>query len=136
MTQVLNKFDITVMPKLFGKLSNRGLMDTMTISRITRISDGAGGYEENSATNYATNVPVDIKIDRKGNRYDMQGKLIALPTYLLEFPATQNELKLEIDISTDRLIVNARGQEPQKTFRILSPAYEFGTNQYVCVLES
>jgi hypothetical protein len=112
------------------------------------VSDGAGGFTPGTPTNAYTSVPVAVEIDKKGNRVDAAGKLIALQTYILTFPTqmpgvfddltddiTPGAL-IDIDLADDRLVVDARTPQPAKTYKIVCPAEEMGVvNAYVCVRE-
>lgn len=124
----------TVMPAL----GNIGSIETMSVSRTARVSDGAGGYTTGATTTPYTSVPVAVEIDGKGNRLDRQGKLIAEQTYILTF-ATQTEAGslISIDLDTDVLIVNARSPLPARTYHIKSPADDAGVvNAFICTREN
>ena len=74
------------------------LPDTCTIQRVTRPSDGAGGYTE-TWTDYATHVPCRLAVDRTQPREELQVGQVA--------PAQRYWLTLQYDQAiaiTDRVV--------------------------------
>jgi hypothetical protein len=137
MTNVLSQLRTSVMPQVFAALGNSGVVETMSVSRTAQTSDGAGGFTAGSVSTPYTSIPVDVKLDTKGNRVDAQGKPVALQTYILTFPVTKTDGSLiTIDLATDRLVTDAVSPYPAKTYRIISPADDAGVvNAFVCVRE-
>lgn len=131
MTDLLTRLRTDVMPLVFGKLAGAGVVETMTVKRKTFVTDGAGGRTEGSPTDYATGIGVKIVIDKKGNRYDMAGKLIARQAYILTFPPYWNGSQLAIDLDTDYFVTDAHGQEPAKTYHIEAPSQNV-LNEFIC----
>jgi hypothetical protein len=113
------------------------VVETMSVVRTPQVPDGAGGFTPGTPANAYASVPVAVEIDKKGNRVDAAGKLIALQTYILTFPSqTTAGALIDIDLATDRLVVDARSPQPAKTYKIVCPAEEMGVvNAYVCVKE-
>ena len=124
-------------PVLMNRFAARGICETMSISRTAKARGAMGGSSTSGATTTAySNVPVSVEVDKKGGRIDFQGKPIALQTYILEFPVTQNGSYIDIDISTDKFIVNARSPIPARTYKIQCPADDCKVvNRYVCTEE-
>lgn len=122
-------------------LANAGVVETMTVSRTARVPDNAGGFIPGAVTTPYTNLPVAVEVDKKGQRsqrYDAQGKLIAVQLFILIFPVqTIDGSLIQIDLDTDKLIVDARSPLPARTYRILSPADDAGVvNAFLCVHET
>jgi hypothetical protein len=117
-------------------LANAGVVETMSVVRTPQVSDGAGGFTPGATTTPYTNVPVAVKEDVHGQRSDLQGKLIAKPTYILEFPMIQNGSLIAIDLATDKLIVAARSPIPSRTFHIELPINDGVMNYFVCTEET
>ena len=134
---VLDTLAQTMATAVMPALANAGVVETMSVVRTPQVEDGAGGFTPGTPTNAYTSVPVAVEIDKKGNRVDAAGKLIALQTYILTFPSqTTAGALIDIDLATDRLVVNARSPQPAKTYKIVCPAEEMGVvNAYVCVRE-
>lgn len=137
MTNVLSQLRTSVMPQVFAALGNSGVTQTMSVVRTPQVSDGAGGFTAGTPTNAYTSVPVDVKVDTKGNRVDVQGKPVALQTYILTFPVTKTDGSLiTIDLATDRLVTDAVSPYPAMTYHIICPADDAGVvNAFVCVRE-
>lgn len=100
--------------------------DTMNITAVATISDGAGGQIPNGRTNIYTGVPVDYRPDVRGAKFDANGQLISVALYFLTFPPYLNGSRMVIDPVAHRLDVQAQGSEPEKTFRIVTIEDESG----------
>ena len=137
MSNVLDTLATTMATAVMPALANAGVVETMSVVRTPQVSDCAGGFTPGTPTNAYASVPVAVEIDKKGNRVDAAGKLIALQTYILTFPSqTTAGALIDIDLATDRLVVDARSPQPAKTYKIVCPAEEMGVvNAYVCVRE-
>ncbi len=136
MTALLTRLGESVIPGVFTQLAAAGVMETMSVSRTARTADGMGGTTDGSVTTPYTNVPVSVEIDKKGGRIDIQGKPVAVQTYILEFPMVQSGSLIVIDLATDRLITNTRSLQPAKTYKIICPADDAAVvNRFVCVRE-
>lgn len=131
MTDVLTQLRTQAMPQVFGTLANAGVIEKMTVKRRTFTDDGAGGRTETGTTDYATDIGVKVVIDKKGNRYDMTGKLIAKQTYLLTFPPYWNGSQLSIALDMDYFVTDEHGSEPAKTYHIEAPAQGV-LNEFIC----
>jgi hypothetical protein len=138
MSGVLDSLGQMMATGVMPALATAGVVETMSVSRTARTSDGAGGYTPGTTTTPYTSVPVAVEIDRKGQRYDTNGKLIAQQTYILTFPTqTAAGSLISIALDTDLLIVNARSPLPARTYRIIAPADDAGVvNAFVCVREN
>jgi hypothetical protein len=117
---VLDELGQDIMPEIFAELSSAGLADTMTIQAESLASDNAGGQIKTTSNAY-TNIPVTWKAKEIKRRATVGDKQVSVQEYLLEFPThTSAGAKISLDPKTHRLIVNARGNEIAKTFRIIS----------------
>lgn len=136
MSGLLDTLAQTMAVSVMPALANAGAVETMSVSRTAKVSDGAGGQTDGTVTTPYTNVPVNIERDR-GNRIDAQGKPIAVQTYYLEFPTqTTTGSLISIDLTTDKLVVNARTPYPARTFKIICPANDAEVmNKFICVEE-
>jgi len=134
---VLDTLGTVMATGVMPALANAGVFETMSISRTAKARGAMGGSSTSGATTTAySNVPVSVEVDKKGGRIDAQGKPIALQTYILEFPVTQNGSYMDIDISTDKFIVNVRSPIPARTYKIQCPADDCKVvNRYVCTEE-
>jgi hypothetical protein len=135
MTEVRTQLGQVFSNTLFPALANYGIIKTMSVVRKTFVSDGAGGRTQTGTTNAYTNIPVDVKIDGRGGRFDLAGKLVTKQTYILEFPPqTSAGVQIAIDLDTDYFVANAMGLEPAVTYHIASPAEDL-TNKFYCITE-
>lgn len=94
--------------------------DTCTIETENMVSDGAGGFIPGTPTNTYTGIRC-CYLPFSGNTTDASGKMITFTGYKVEIPVIQNGSRVDIDTTTQRIIVDARGSEPAKTFRIDAP---------------
>lgn len=137
MSGLLDILGSTMAVSVMPALANAGAVETMTVSRTARTSDGAGGTTDGSTTTPYTNIPVAISPDKKGNRFDAQGKPVTAKTDILTFPTqTAAGSLISIDLTTDKLIVAARSPYPARTYLILSPDDDMEVmNNFVCARE-
>jgi hypothetical protein len=115
-------------------LGNAGVTETMSVSRTAQTQGTMGGVGQGSTTTPYTNIPVSVEPDSKsGRRVDLQGKPIALPTNILVFAKlTSAGALIDINIATDKFIVNPRPPLPARTFKIDLPIANSVMNQFVC----
>lgn len=120
MAGVLNDLGQTILPDVFAALNAAGLVDTMTVYSETNTSDSGGGFRKTQTTAYS-NVPVSYKPNQNNYRAEQGGRVISVNEYILTFPTHDaNASRINVDPKSHRLAVNARGNEPAKTFRIIS----------------
>jgi hypothetical protein len=137
MATVLNTLGQDIIPDIFSKLQGVGLVDTMTIKRESASTDSAGGQIKGTVSNAYTSVPVDVKPKMSGSRFIQTDTPRSMLEYELTFPThdtSSTPARISIDVTTDRLVVDARGNEPARTFRILSIANEHGVD-FVAICE-
>lgn len=122
MAGVLNDLGQTILPSVFSSLNSAGLVDTMTIKAETAATIGTGGERiKGTASDAYTSVPVSYEPAQSSNtRVTAGDKSVSTQQYLLTFPTHQSGSRINIDPKTHRLIVNTRGNEPAKTFRIIA----------------
>lgn len=95
--------------------------DTMTIKAESASSQGAGGGRiKGTATDAYTSVPVSYEPTQAGKRITSGDKPISGQQYTLTMPTHQSGSRINLDPKIHRLIVNSRGNEPAKTFRIIA----------------
>jgi hypothetical protein len=121
MAGVLNDLGQTILPSVFSSLNAAGLVDLMTIQTEGNATTGTGGGRiKGTPTSAYTAVPVSYEPTVSGKRIFVAERNISVQQYTLTFPTHQSGVRLNIDPKLHRLIVTARGNEPAKTFRILS----------------
>jgi len=104
-----------VMPVMFP--------DTMTVIAETITKDSQGRAIKSSTANAYTSVPVgyDTAPMGWGNRRIQGDRSVSVQEYILTFPThTSAGTRIDLDPEKHRLVVDARGNEPAKTFRIMS----------------
>lgn len=119
---VLNTLGQTVLPDVFSSLKQAGLVETMTVKAESAATTGSGGGRiKGSVTDAYTNVPVAV--EQTGERpkgVEAGSKTVPTVRFKLTFPTHQNGSRLNIDAKLHRFIVNARGNEPAKTYRAIA----------------
>ena len=120
MAGLLNDLGQTILPSVFSSLNAAGIVDTMTIKAETAVTIGSGGERiKGTASNAYTSVPVSYEPAQSSNTRITSGdKAVSTQQYILTFPTHQSGSRINIDPKSHRLVVNARGNEPAKTFRI------------------
>lgn len=112
-----NTLGQTVMPSVCAAT----MPDTMTIKAETASSIGAGGERiKGTASDYKTSVPCSYEpiLQRRG-RITAGDKAVSIQQYKMTMP-THHSGRINLDPKTHRFIVNGRGTEPAKTFRIIA----------------
>ena len=122
MAGVLNDLGQTVLPNVFSALQSAGLVDTMTIKAESAATTGSGGGRiKGTVTDAYTNVPVAV--EQTGERpkgVEAGSKTVPTVRYKLTFPTHQNGTRINVDATLHRFVVNARGNEPAKTYRAIA----------------
>lgn len=110
--------------------------DLLNVVGETSVSDSGGGYFDSASSSVYSNVPC-VYVPLSGNRTDANGKLLSVNAYEITMPAYMpNRTRINLDDS-HRLVVLARGLEPQKVFQIKSIGDQMGViYQVTCILES
>lgn len=103
--------------------------DTCTIQALNPTSDGAGGYTQGTPTNAYTSIPCAYE-PLSGARFDTNGKLLSINAYKVTLPTHYNnagtQTRINLDPTVHRIVTATRGNEPAKTFRIVSIADDMG----------
>lgn len=135
MPGVLNDLGQNIIPDVFSALAGAGLGETVTIAREQEVSDG-GGSSRKTWTNQYENILVPPIKSKSGNKFEAGMRLVSVTEYEITLPATSEGTLLDVKVN-DRIIVTARGQEPQRTFRIENIAHKSGVvNVATCYLEN
>ena len=120
LASVFNTLGQTVIPQIAAA----AFPDTLTVQGETTSSDSGGGYYVSANSNVYTSVPCAYE-PFSGSKVDANGKLLSVAYYKVTLPTHQSGSKITLDPKY-RLVVNARGNEPAKTFRIESIADDAG----------
>lgn len=112
--------------------------DTMTITGETRTSGPGGGQIKSAAGPVYSLVPVLYEPKISGSdRLVVGEKIVSVQEYSLMFPMYMNGSRINIDPKNHRLVVNARGGEPVKTFLITSIRDQMGVYfEAICTKEN
>lgn len=124
MAGLLNELGQTVLPSVFSSLNAAGIVDTMTIKAESAASTGSGGERiKGTATNAYTNVPVAIEPEDQTMRTVAGDKPTPTGRYTLTFPTHYDNAgtptRINVDPKIHRFVINTRGNEPAKTFRMI-----------------
>lgn len=163
---VLNDLGQTIIPDVFAALQAAGLVDTMSVYGEVTASDSGGGIRRTSAPVEAENdslvygsdmlvyngdqittgsggfsyssIPVTYKPNTNNFRGIAGGRSLSQNEFMLIFPThSADGLRYDIDPKEHRLVLDSRGSEPAKTFRIISIAEIGGVNyKAICVKEN
>ena len=118
LSSTFNTLGQSVMPRICAAT----MPDTCTIQGTTETSDSGGGYYVASSDNDYTSVPCSYE-PITGTRFDSAGKLLSTELYRVTLPThTSAGTRINLDPKEHRIVVTARGNEPAKTFRIVSIA--------------
>lgn len=123
MAGVLNDLGSAVLPQVFSSLKTAGLVDTMTIKAESATStDSGGGRVKGTASDAYTLVPVSYEPLRntRGARFQAGDKAVSTQQYLITLPTHHGGSRINLDPKIHRFVTNTRGNEPAKTFRIIS----------------
>jgi hypothetical protein len=114
LTTVFNLLGQTVVPAIGAA----AFPDTMTITAETTSQGTGGGMVKSATSNAHTNVPCAYK-PNTGRRVPIGDKLVSVGDYTVVLPThTAAGTRINLDPKTHSFVVNARGNEPAKTFRI------------------
>jgi hypothetical protein len=136
MAGVLNDLGQTIIPGVFAALNNAGLTDTMTVYGESLTSDSGGGFRKTQTTVYSS-VPVTYKPNTNNARNVQGERQLSVNEYIVTFPTNSSAGSRYTVTPSHRLVVAARGNEPAKTFRIISIADKGGmVYEAICVKEN
>jgi hypothetical protein len=94
--------------------------DTMRITGETTAAGTGGGRVKSAALEVYDDVPVTYEPMEIERRLSSADKLISLQQYKLTFPTHYLGFRLEIDVKQHKFIVNERGNEPEKVFKVIA----------------
>ena len=119
--QVANYLGQTGFPQIAAVI----FLDTMTIQASVTTKGSGGGQVKSGTTDVYTDVPVNyIPIMRQERRDTENEQLTSFEDYVLAFPTHQDiggdNVRIDLDPTKHRFIVQPRGNEPEKTFRFIS----------------
>lgn len=110
--------------------------DTCFIRRATETKDDGGAMESTWADDNATAIPCSYKPQTIRQKAEQGGKWISVLEYIVTMPTNQSAELIDIT-ANDRLRVIARGNQPEKTFRIIAIKNKSGVVlEIVCNLEN
>lgn len=122
---IFNDLGQTIIPSVLSKV----LPDLCTIQATAPTTDGAGGFTQGTPTNAYTGVPCGYE-PLSGTRLDANGKLLSVNAYQVTLPTHYDNAgtptRINLDPTVHRIVTTARGNEPSKTFRIVSIADDMG----------
>jgi hypothetical protein len=104
---------------VYDKLQAKVLVETMDVIGETGTQSPGGGRVKGTSIDYA-DVPVQIAPVRMSDRVTTADKMISRQRYELTFPFYKDGTRLSVEASRHRLKVKARGDEPDKIFRIVA----------------
>ncbi len=119
LASVFNTLGQTVIPDIASKV----FPDTMTIKAEGNATTGTGGGRiKGTATDYLTGVPVAYEATGSNDKSQMLAgdKAISTQQYILTFATHKSGSRINLDPKVHRLVVDARGNEPAKAFRIIT----------------
>lgn len=122
---IFNNLGQNVIPSVLTKV----LPDLCTIQALNPTSDGAGGYTQGTPTTAYPSIPCAYE-PLSGARFDTNGKLLSINAYRVTLPTHYNnagtQTRIQLDPTVHRIVTATRGNEPAKTFRIVSIADDMG----------
>lgn len=115
LASVLDTLGQTVMPKVGAAV----FPDTLTVTGETLSVDSGGARYKSAAASVYTGVPCAYEPIKTERRTEQGGRVVSVQQYLVTMPThTSAGTRINLDPKTHRLAVDARGNEPAKTFRI------------------
>lgn len=122
---IFNNLGQNVIPSVLTKV----LPDLCTIQALNPTSDGAGGYTQGTPTTAYSSIPCAYE-PLSGAKFDVNGKLLSTNAYRVTLPTHYNnagtQTRIQLDPTVHRIVTATRGNEPAKTFRIVSIADDMG----------
>jgi hypothetical protein len=134
---VLDILGQTTVPQIFNNLASFGFIDTMNILRKETVSDGAGGQIKTDAAP-TLDQPIPCRVERRerdGYKTTVGDRLLAVTQYYVYVPCTFLGEAVSLNVN-DRLQVLARGNVPERVFRIVSAVHDSGAfHKVLCEIE-
>ena len=134
---VLDELGQSVLPEVFESLTGAGVVETMNILTAVGTTDSGGGYVYATATSDFRDIPVSVLPKGGGYRATVGDRPVSGQQYVLTFATHIDGERIDLDPQVHRLKVLARGNEPDKTFRILAAQDTGGvTHEVICEREN
>ena len=125
LTSVFNTLGQRIIPQVASAV----FPDTLSITAETPVSDGGGGFSSSTTATDYSSIPCAYE-PLSGTRADANGKLLSTEAFTVTIPTHYNlagtMTRINLNPTTHKLVVASRGNEPAKTFRIVSIADEMG----------
>lgn len=137
MSGVLNNLAERVIPNVMAKLQQKGLTELCNISRTTQTADANGVLSDSWADTNLIAVPCSPPEAKGYSRKDeLTGSWTSYQGYSLTLPTNQAGVLIDIQ-PKDRIVVEARGNQPEKTFKVISVKNDSGVVlEILCNLEN
>ncbi len=134
LASVFDKLGQSVMPKVASAV----FPDTMTVYGETTSAGTGGGRIKSAASEVYSDVPVTYEPMQIENRLSSADKLLSVQQYVLTFPTHDaTQFRYDIDPKAHKLVVDERGNEPAKTFRIVALREQSGVVfEAICTKEN
>lgn len=114
---VFNKLGQTVIPKIGVSV----FPDTCRITGETTAVGSGGGRVKSVVTESYFDVPCTYEPTQVENRLTSADKLISLQQYIVTLPTHDaSGTRIDLDPKVHKIVVNERGNEPEKTFKIVA----------------
>lgn len=132
LAKVFDKLGQKIVPQIAAKV----FPDTMVVLQDSTTSDGAGGQIYATATEGENGDPIPCTYEPRGGvKSTIDDKTVSKTQYVIVFPTNQFDYLLDITTG-DRLKVLARGNQPDKIFKVINIANDSGVvNEATCELE-
>lgn len=132
LAKVFDKLGQKIVPQIAAKV----FPDTMIVLQDSLTSDGAGGQIHATPVEGENGDPIPCTYEPRGGVKSTIGdKTVSKTQYVIVFPTNQFDYLLDITTG-DRLKVLARGNQPDKTFKVINIANDSGVvNEATCELE-
>jgi hypothetical protein len=132
--QIANYFAQTAAPQM----TKAAFPDRLTI-RDASFSAGPGGGRIKAQTpDQLADIPAKYSpLSRHEGRDTVSGQMTSFEHYVVAFATHKDGQRIDLDQTKHRLIIQARGNEPEKTFRIISVRDQSGIMfEVVCEKEN
>jgi hypothetical protein len=110
-----------------GEILPESFPDTLTVVTLNESAGTGGGRIKASTTNTYTSVPCVVEyIQKFGWRKDQADRNVSTQKYTVTMPTHLNGTRMTLNPATQRLVVAARGDEPEYTLRIDTISSDMG----------
>lgn len=120
MSELAAIFD-TLGQEIIPEIGAIAFPDTCTITGETTAAGTGGGRVKSVVTEIYIDVPCTYEPTQVENRLSSSDKLISIQQYLVTMPTHDiRGDRYELDPKVHKIVVNERGNEPAKTFKIVA----------------